>query len=356
MNAFRAGVVNDLALARMVLRKVVESSPGWRVAWEAADGAEAVEKTVADRPDVVLMDLVMPGVNGAEATRRIMARKPCPILVVTASVGANHGLVFEALGVGGLDAVTTPTLGPGGSLVGAEPILSQLSKLKRAATNLIGPSGVFPMLPSSQPVAAPTGGPPLLAVGSSTGGPEAVARVFADLGPPPGPAVVVQHIGADFTQGLADWLASRTRLTVRVPKGGEKPASGIVYVAGGDDHLVLAPDGRFEYTPHPTDYPYRPSVNVFFESAGRAWPGGGVAVLLTGMGSDGARGLLALKNRGWHTVAQDEATSVVYGMPKAAAERGAAVEVLPLGHIGQAVRGRLSGRKSAADFSLPPVR
>ena len=341
MTTFRAGVVNDLALARMVLRKVVESAPGWRVAWEAADGAEAVAKAAADRPDAVLMDLVMPGVNGAEATRQIMLRSPCPVLVVTASVGANHGLVFEALGFGGLDAVTTPTLGPAGTLLGAEAIVSRLTKLGRASTNLAGPSGVFPMLPTAPTPAAPTGGPPLVAIGASTGGPEAVARVLTDLGPTPGPTVVVQHIGADFTQGLADWLASRCRLPVRVPVSGDRPTPGIVYVAGGDNHLVLTPDGKFEYTPHPTDYPYRPSVNVSFESFGRAWPGGGVAVLLTGMGSDGARGLLGLKGRGWHTIAQDEVTSVVYGMPKAAAERGAAVEVLPLGRIGGAVRGRL---------------
>jgi chemotaxis response regulator CheB len=148
----------------------------------------------------------------------------------------------------------------------------------------------------------------------------------------------VQHIGDDFTQSLAEWLNSRTRLSIRVPKAGQQPESGTVDLAGGDHHLVIAPDGRYVYTPYPTDYPYRPSVNVFFESAAQVWSTRGVAVLLTGMGTDGARGLLALKNRGWHTIAQDEATSVVYGMPKAAVERGAATEILPLHHIGFAAK------------------
>ena len=128
---------------------------------------------------------------------------------------------------------------------------------------------------------------------------------------------------------------------------GDRPESGIVYVAGGDDHLDLGPDGRFGYTRHPADYPYRPSVNVFFDSLPRGWPGGGVAVLLTGMGSDGARGLLGLRGRGWHTVAQDAGSCVVYGMPKAAADLGAAAEVLPLDRIGPAVAHRVRAMASA---------
>src|SRR3954467_14700659 len=126
----RIAIVNDLALARAVLRRLVESVPGNAVAWTAADGAEAVRMAAADRPDAILMDLVMPVMDGAEATRRIMAVSPCPILVVTASVGANFGKVYEALGAGGLDAVKTPTFGPGGSVQDGEAILERLAKLE----------------------------------------------------------------------------------------------------------------------------------------------------------------------------------------------------------------------------------
>jgi two-component system response regulator WspF len=336
----RIAIVNDLSLARAVLRRVVESVPGYRVAWEAVDGADAVTKAAADRPDAILMDLMMPAVDGAEATRRIMARTPCPILIVTASVGANHGKVYEALGAGGLDAVKTPTFGPCG-VVGAEPLLARLAKLGKS-------SEYRP--PVSSPPSAASGlprvqvpGRPLVAVGASTGGPDAVARVLAGVGLGfPAPIVVVQHIGADYTAGLAEWLARKTGVPVKVPKTGDSPVPGTVYVGGGDDHLVLDPNGRFRYTADPVAYPYRPSVDVFFESAAQHWPGGGVGVLLTGMGADGARGLGLLKARGWLTVGQDKESCVVYGMPKAAAESGAVGEVLPLDQIGPRVRRALA--------------
>src|SRR5205823_2356786 len=130
----------DLALARAVLRRLVLSVPGYSVAWEAADGAEAVRRAAADRPDVVLMDLIMPVMDGAEATRRIMASSPCPVLVVTASLGANFGKVYEALGAGGLDAVKTPVLGADGRVRGGEALLGRLERLARSGRG----SGVVP--------------------------------------------------------------------------------------------------------------------------------------------------------------------------------------------------------------------
>jgi two-component system response regulator WspF len=182
----------------------------------------------------------------------------------------------------------------------------------------------------------------MLAVGASTGGPEAVAQVLAALAPaPPAPVVVVQHIAADFAAGFVTWLHGRTRLPIQLVRDGVTPSAGEVYVVGSDDHVVLGPDRRFLHTPEPRTYPYRPSINVFFESLEVAWPPPGVAVLLTGMGSDGAAGLGRLKALGWHTIAQDEASSVVYGMPRAAAERGAATQILPLSQIGPAVLARL---------------
>ncbi len=349
----RIAIVNDLALARAVLRKVVQSVPVYSIAWEAVDGSEAVSKAATDPPDLILMDLVMPVMDGAEATRRIMARNPCPILIVTASLGVNHGKVYEALGAGGLDAVRTPTFGPTGEPVGAEPLLKRLARQNLARANLTPAGGVM-MLPRLAKPPVPAGGIaksragfPLLAIGASTGGPEAVAQVLSAIGPGlPAAIVVVQHIGSDFTAGLADWLRDRTGLSAKVASRGEEPLPGRVYIAGGDEHLLLDPDRRFTYSPEPATAIFRPNIDIFFESAAANWPDGGVGVLLTGMLRDGARGLLTLRTRGWHTIAQNEATCVVYGMPKAAAELKAASEILPLERIGPTCRARLTRASS----------
>jgi two-component system, chemotaxis family, response regulator WspF len=335
----RIAIVNDLALAREVLRRLVESVPGYSVAWTAADGAEGVRKASADRPDVILMDLIMPVMDGAEATRRIMESSPCPVLVVTASLGANFGKVYEALGAGGLDAVKTPVLGPDGRVRGGEALLERLARLARAGHGAgeVPARGAQPGTPTTRQA-----GLPLVAIGASTGGPEAVAQVLRALAPaPPAPVVVVQHIAADFAPGLATWLQGRAGVPVGLAREGSAPGPGQVYLAGRDDHLVLKTDRRFAYTAEPKANPYRPSVDVFFESLGSAWPAGGVAVVLTGMRDDGARGLAGLRKLGWHTIAQDRQTSVVYGMPKAAVERNAAVEVLPLPAIGPAALAHL---------------
>jgi two-component system, chemotaxis family, response regulator WspF len=335
----RIAIVNDLSLAQAVLQRLIESVPGYSVAWTAKDGAEAVRRAAADLPDAILMDLLMPVMDGAEATRRIMAATPCPILVVTSSVGGNYGKVYEALGAGGLDATQTPTFGPGGIVQGGQAILDRLALLGQAQANARKAGAVSTGL--STPASTATAGThltPLVAIGASTGGPEAIAQVLSSMGSKiPCPVVVIQHIAADFAVGLASWLQSRTGLLVAAAEEGTEPIAGHVYVAVSNDHLVLRPNRRFAYVPDPRTCPYRPSVDAFFESLGAAWPRPGVAVLLTGMGSDGARGLARLKALGWHTIAQDKASCVVYGMPRAAEELGATVEVLPLIRIGNAV-------------------
>jgi two-component system response regulator WspF len=334
----RVAIVNDMALAREVLRRLVTSVPGYTVAWTAADGAEAVRRAAADRPDVILMDLVMPVLDGVGATRRIMAASPCPILVVTSTVAGNIGMVYEALGHGGLDAVNTPVLGPDGKVKDDGGLLARLAQVARAQHTAApcGP-GAAPAAPATPPAAAAA--PPLLALGASTGGPEALAQVLGGL-PAGFPAAVViaQHIAAAFAPGLASWLQGRTVLPVRVARAGDEPRPGEVLLAATDDHLVLRPDRRLAYTPDPADYPYRPSADAFFGSVAAHWPRPGVAALLTGMGSDGARGLAGLRRAGWLTLAQDEASCVVYGMPKAAVECGAACRVLPLAELAAAIR------------------
>lgn len=334
----RIAIVNDMPLAVAILRRVVESVPGYRIAWVALDGDGAVAQAAADRPDAILMDLVMPVMDGAEATRRIMAKSPCPILIVTSSVRTNHAKVYEALSAGGLDAVRTPALGPNNTLLEAEPLLQRLAKLAamRRPSDTRASTGLTSLMPTLGGM--PSGGLPMLIIGASTGGPDAVAKILSGLDArAPGPIVVVQHIAANFAQGFADWLGGRIGRKTQAIVAGDRPEAGRVSVAASDDHLVITSRRTFGYTPDPKAYPYRPSVDVFFQSARLNWLDGGVAVLLTGMGSDGASGLLGLRHSGWHTIAQDQATSIVYGMPKAAAEANAAIEILPLRSIPAAI-------------------
>ncbi|MBN9520093.1 chemotaxis-specific protein-glutamate methyltransferase CheB [bacterium] len=337
----RIAIVNDLALAREVLRRVVLSLPGYSVAWEAADGEDAVAKAAADKPQAVLMDLVMPRLDGAEATRRIMRQSPCPILVVTATVPGHFELVYKAMGAGALDAVETPTLGPGGEPTNAGPLVARLAKLDAALKGHTG-SGFFPV-PATRAPSVDL--PRFVAIGVSTGGPDALGAVLAALPANFTAAVLVaQHIAAEYAPALADALRPRCRLPVGIARSGDVPRPGVVYLAATEDHLELAPDCRLRYTPTPKSAPYRPSADVLFSSLAARAPRPGVAVILTGMGTDGAEGMLKLRQSGWYTIAQNEASCVVYGMPKAAVERRAACEVLPLDLIGAAVVSQLRDR------------
>jgi two-component system response regulator WspF len=337
----RIAIVNDVLLAVEALRRAVVSRPEHSVIWIARDGAEAVHRCARDRPDVVLMDMIMPVMNGVEASRLIMAESPCAILVVTATVEGNISLVFEAMGHGALDAVNTPVLGSRGELSGTEELLKKIDLIGR----LVGRPPPITPSPQPPPIPRPEAGglPSLVVIGASTGGPAAVAGVLSDFkGRDRAAIVVVQHVDRAFASELAAWLSARSGILVRVTGPGNRPEMGKVWLAGTNDHLVMTPRTTFEHSAEPLECFYRPSVDVFFKSVSRFWPTGGIAVLLTGMGRDGAEGLLVLRKAGWHTIAQDARSSVVYGMPRAAAELRAAVEILPLPEIGGAVSAALA--------------
>jgi len=341
----RIGLVNDMKLALECLRRVVESTGAHEIAWMAENGQQAVDYCNADLPDLVLMDLVMPVMNGAEATREVMANTPVPILVVTASMGQNGDLVYEAMGHGALDATVTPTLGPGGDLAGAQPLLEKIDRIGLIA----GKSHVSASTGMTRPgfavrsQAHSTTKPPFIAIGSSTGGPQALATVLGCLEADfPGVVGIVQHVDPKFAPGMAEWLNERCKLPVQLAEPGEHPEPGHVYMAGRDEHMRIKVGGTFEFGVEPTALVNRPSVDVFFKSLAAHWPQPGVAMILTGMGRDGAEGLKLLRERGWRTIAQDKETSVVYGMPKAAAEIGAAHESLPIGMVGPAAIARLA--------------
>lgn len=327
----RIAIVNDVAMAVEAMTRVLAQAPEHQLAWIARDGAEAIAQCARDTPDLILMDIVMPGTDGVKATREIMAHSPCAILLVTATIEARVAKVFEALGAGALDAVKTPILGAAG---GAAALLAKIATLRRlieADTRRAGKPA-----PPAAPAVPPTAlrETNLVVIGSSAGGPAALATLLGGL-PNDFPAaiVLVQHVDEQFTPLMANWLNNQSAIPVRVAREGAHPEPGTALIAGTNDHLVFVNPQTLAYTAEPRAYSYRPSVDVFFHSVVKHWKGNVAGVLLTGMGRDGAKGLKALRDAGVLTIAQDRATSVVYGMPKAAAELGAACEILPVEKI-----------------------
>ena len=368
----KIAIVNDLAVACEALRRAVAEDPALEVIWIARDGLQALELAQRARPDLILMDLIMPRMNGAEATREIMRVAPCPILVVTATVTGNAGLVYEALGAGALDAVNTPSFTQGATLRGGEELLRRIHLVARtqhaaAAESVAIGRRTMPSPPPSPPIARPSlvksAAPQspssraassagslapsdpsartmcaIVAIGASTGGPRAVADVLRALPVDMTAAtLIVQHVSTAFVRGFADWLGAETGRRVDLARAGQVVAAGDVLVAGEERHMVLGANGTIEYRDEPRALLHCPAIDELFASlAHYARPG--VAVLLTGMGRDGAQGMMQLRSAGWHTIAQDEKSSVVWGMPGAAHKLGAAVETLALDRIAPAIQ------------------
>jgi two-component system response regulator WspF len=343
----KIAIANDVAMAAEALRRVVASTAEHQVLWIARTGAEAVRMCADSRPDLILMDLNMPELDGVEATRQIMEHSPCAILVVTGRPQDNVNQVFRALGAGALDVTATPVLQgqPGGD--------AELLAKIRTMDKLIRHSGGNQAMP---PRSAANGGngaldaepekvTALLAIGASTGGPVAVSQLLAGWKAPRGCAVVVvQHIDQHFADNFARWLGEQLDMPVRAAEEGDELVAGTVLIAKSNDHLTLDHHLRLRYDVHPRDYAYRPSVDVFFHCVAQYWKGEAIGVLLTGMGRDGAEGLLAMRRAGHTTIAQDQSSSAVYGMPRAAAELDAAQMILPLAKIGPVLRSTLGAR------------
>ncbi|MGZ5201045.1 MAG: chemotaxis-specific protein-glutamate methyltransferase CheB [Telluria sp.] len=338
----RIAIANDSRAAAEALRRVIAAA-GHALAWTAHDGEDAVRLCVDDAPDLVLMDLNMPRLDGVEATREIMRRAPCAILIVTSDPQDNVGRVFRALGAGALDVTATPVLlgQPGGA--------GLLDKI-RTIGKLIGKP-----VRAAAPAAAPAS--PLrhlVAIGASTGGPLALSAMLARWQAPADVAVVVvQHIDAAFADQLVQWLGNQLATPVRAAAHGAALCGGTVLVARTNDHLRLTRELQLRYDGEPRDMVYRPSIDVFFDSVARHWAGDATGILLTGMGRDGAAGLLALRDAGKQTIAQDEASCAVYGMPRAAAELCAAVQVMDPDGINAWLRATMPGPASLPVRSTP---
>ncbi|MGF6315740.1 chemotaxis response regulator protein-glutamate methylesterase [Pseudomonas frederiksbergensis] len=325
----KIAIVNDMPMAVEALRRALAFEPAHEVVWVAGNGAEAVQRCTEYTPDLILMDLIMPLMDGVEATRRIMAETPCAIVIVTVDREQNVHRVFEAMGYGALDVVDTPAIGGDNPQEAAAPLLRKIMNIGW----LIGDhSNRVRSAPSQHRHSSSR--QHLVAIGSSAGGPAALEVLLKGLPRDFSAAIVlVQHVDQVFAAGMAEWLASASGLDVRLALEGERPQSGVVLLAGTNHHIRLLKNGTLAYTAEPVNEIYRPSIDVFFESVASYWSGDAVGVLLTGMGRDGAQGLKLMRQQGYLTIAQDQQSSAVYGMPKAAAAINAAVEVRPLDKI-----------------------
>lgn len=325
-------VVEDSPVVQQLLTHVIDGDRRLRVVGVAADAVEAVRKIHALHPDVVTMDIRLPHMNGFEATRWIMREHPLPIVVVASNVDDKSlNISMNALRAGALSVVAKPA-GTGRADYDAVAehlctqlvIMSEIKVVRQIARGV----GAKPLkaLASPRPV-------DMVALVASTGGPGAISRILGDL--PAGfaaPVVVVQHMGAPFMGGFTNWLGTLSALPVALAADRQPALPGHVYVAPGNLHLTVV-DGLLRLSDAPLVQGQRPSGDVLFTSLADAKGGRAVGVLLTGMGRDGAQGLKAMRDRGFLTIAQDQATSAVYGMPKAAATLGAAQEILPLPRI-----------------------
>lgn len=336
----RIGIVDEPRRAEL-LKLAILLGGDHQVSW-LADSERALEvRAAADVPDLVLVNVDLPSVDGLAATRRLVRDARTAVLVTVAG-HADPGRVFEAIGHGALDAVSLHNAAFPEAM--AALLLPKVAAIARWIGKSPQPAGAL-----AQNADDP-GCHRLIAIGASAGGPAALSVVLGGLPRTlPAAIVVVQHLGEDFTVGVADWLQRGTPLEVRVAREGDRPTAGTVLVAGGNDHLIFKTSGKLGYTADPRDKIYRPSIDVFFQSVCRLWRGSVVGVLLTGMGRDGAQGLQTIRAQGHHTIAQDEATCAVYGMPKAAAALNAAVDILPLdriaGRIGDVVSTRVRPRR-----------
>jgi len=329
--AIRVLVADDSELFRELLSRVVAAEPGFEVVAVAADGNAAAALARTLKPDVITMDLNMPDADGFSGIARIMAETPTPILVLTANRAETVG--FRALSLGALDILEKPQ---------ATTDLDTYGQLLRSRLRLLAGVKVIRHLRGlRERRAAPRRGggvrPDLVVAGASLGGPRALAAMLRALPQDfPVPIAIVQHIADGFTEGLASWLATESRLEVREARDGDRLRPGSVVLAPTGRHLLVT-EGVARLSDAPPVDTFKPSVTPLFVSAARAYGPRVCGVILTGMGRDGAEGLRAIRDAGGPTLAQDEATSAVFGMPRAAIELGAVDRVLPLDEIPRAL-------------------
>lgn len=338
----RVLLAEDSPTIRHHLAQVINEIPGLKVVGEARDGVEAVEMAESLKPDVISMDIRMPRVDGLEATRRIMSQNPTPIVMVSGLLEDEIDLSFQALQAGALAVIPkppardTPTFGHRQRQLAMTLVAMAGVRVVRRwdrAPGLNGDTGKLFALQVDKPE--------ILAIGASAGGPGALIKFLGSL--PVDitiPLVIVQHMPDEFMTGLSRWLGESTLIPVRVAAHKTMLKPGVIYLSPGNAHLTIAREaGRLiaQLIHERGDHRYQPSVDVLFNSVAAVCGEKSMGMILTGMGDDGAAGLLAMRDAGARTFAQDRASCTVYGMPAAAVERGGVEQVLPLDKLAGAV-------------------
>jgi len=315
----KIAVINKNSDERNLLSSIYSRHSTHSVIWTASCGGDGLAKLDNHQPDLILLGLDLDDINAPEVTRKIMDKSSCAILIISPSIDSNAGNIFESMGAGALDATKTPECDD----IDDESVQLLLEKTKiiqKLITNR-SPSKTrsAPSAPSNYPI---------VVIGASTGGPIVLAEILSNLPADyPHPLVIVQHVDEQFSGSFSNWLNEQSQLDVRIANNGDKLEAGTVLIAGTSDHLTLRDDHRVYYTENPKEYVYRPSVDVLFSAVAEKWNGKVLGVLLTGMGRDGAQGLLDLRNNGSHTISQEASSCAVYGMPKAAEQIKASISV-----------------------------
>jgi two-component system chemotaxis response regulator CheB len=351
----RCLVADDSRAFRAILRTILARAAEVEVVGEAADGAEAVAKVLSLRPDVVTMDVRMPGKDGLVAIDEIMRIAPTPIVVVSAEAGPERQeIAFRALDLGAIEVLAKPRSDGAGRFereadairlavrsVAGLKLVTRRRRPFRASAGSAPVAGARPASPAPLPAwpaaRAPGSAARVLGIAASTGGPAGLARILKALPRDfPLPLLVVQHIAQGFEAGLVHWLSTETALTVKLAEEGEPVRPGAVLFAPEGRHLVLS-GGAVRFADGPSVGGFRPSGTVLLSSLARELGAGAAGLVLSGMGEDGAAGLADIRARGGWTAAQGPQTSVVYGMPRAAIERGAAAQTLELDDVAPAL-------------------
>jgi two-component system chemotaxis response regulator CheB len=353
-------VVDDSAVVREIMTGVLSQEPGMRVA-AAADPLIAIQKMRQQRPDVIVLDLEMPRMDGRTFLRKIMTEDPIPVIICSAHTGEDTSLGLQALEEGAVDVVTKPRLGvreflheSAVTLIDAVRAAADAHPRQWRAAFRLSPlprsADALPPM-KRQPAPRPVSHD-VVAIGASTGGTEAL-RLVLEAMPADAPGlVVVQHMPEGFTTAFARRLNELCRMEVKEAADGDRVVAGRALIAPGNRHMLLHRDGapyRVEVIDGPLVSRHRPSVDVLFQSVAKAAGPNAIGVIMTGMGSDGAEGLFAMHHAGAVTIAQDEASCIVFGMPKEAIERGAVNQVAPLSHIPKLILSAANGAPRAAD-------